>query len=153
MCNTSTPGLHYMTKMISARPASALRLEVAFCVIPKLVVNYFSARGYGEKPEESEGANRVKDSVDKLCYQNSTPHFVQSWQQSVVSYSASVNSEIMSICPCFVFYSPTIIQYRESNKFMFPFPCFLKLIMGESKQRDCVSKTRNMILPQFQICV
>lgn len=145
MCNTSTPGLHYMTKMISARPASALRLEVAFCVIPKLVVNYFSARGYGEKPENT--------SYQVLCYQNSTPHFVQSWQQSVVSYSASVNSEIMSSCPCFVFYSPTIIQYRESNKFMFPFPCFLKLIMGESKQRDCVSKTRNMILAQFQICV
>ena len=41
-----------MTKMISARPASALRLEVAICVIPKLVVNHFSARGYGEKPEK-----------------------------------------------------------------------------------------------------
>lgn len=66
MCTTSTPGLHYMTKMISARPASALRLEVAFCVILKLVVNYFSARGYGEKPEESGGADRLKDSVDKL---------------------------------------------------------------------------------------
>lgn len=62
-----------MTKMISARPGSALRLEVAFCVIPKLVVNCISLLEGMEKSQriqetdrerERERAKRLKDSVD-----------------------------------------------------------------------------------------
>lgn len=68
-----------MTKMISARPASALRLEVAFCVILKLVVNYFSARGYGEKPEESGGSRQTKRlsrQATKYCVTKTARHIL-----------------------------------------------------------------------------